>query len=56
MKFFFLINFLYICFTNSTVYPTKKWLLVCNNSKKWAENKTIGFKKFIHENSDVLYM
>lgn len=51
-----LLPFLMICLANSTVYPGKRWLTICNNSMKWAHNRTSTLKTYLQDNLDVLYL
>ncbi len=49
MNLYKLIPFFMICLTNATIYPGKRWLIICNNSMKWSENKTLSLKKILVE-------
>ena len=55
MNLYNFIPFFMICLSNATTYPGKRWIIICNNSKKWAENKTLPLKKYLQNNLDVLY-
>uniref|UniRef100_A0A6C0KN74 Uncharacterized protein n=1 Tax=viral metagenome TaxID=1070528 RepID=A0A6C0KN74_9ZZZZ len=55
MRIMYIVHFVMFYLVES-VYPGKKWLTICNNSKKWAENKTLSLKTYLQDNLDVLYL